>query len=157
MEDASLNKTYEIKLPTSSWVALTLQLPVISMIFFSAVTGKGLYSAISPMIGTLFSLFYTGALIAIVIRMIIQPRYVKIIGNKIIVGHKEIPAVQIDKLVIQGYFSRIIGIKPKGKRLVPSLLCFKIKGNEEEDTEEVVRWAKRNGIQIKYGRIIRWI
>lgn len=135
MEDASLNKTYDIKLPASSWVALILQLPVISMIFFSALTGRGFYSSISPMIGTLFSLFYTGALIALGIRMVIQPRSMEIIG----------------------YLSQIIGIKPKGKRLVPSLLCFKIKGNEEENIEEIIQWAKRNGIQIKYGRIFRWI
>lgn len=157
MEDASLNKTYDIKLPASSWVALILQLPVISMIFFSALTGRGFYSSVSPMIGTLFSLFYTGALIALGIRMVIQPRSMEIIGEKMIVGRKEITAVHIDKLVIQGYLSQIIGIKPKGKRLVPSLLCFKIKGNEEENIEEIIQWAKRNGIQIKYGRIFRWI
>lgn len=157
MEDVSLSKTYEIKLPVSSWVALIVQLPVIAMIFYSTLTGRGLYSSISPMIGTLFSLFYLGALLAVVIRMIIQPRHAEIIGDKIIVGRKEIPAVHIDKLVIQGYFSQVIGIKPKGKRLVPSLLCFKIKGNEEEYTEEIIQWAKRNEIPIKYGRIFRWI
>ncbi|MBU5672055.1 hypothetical protein [Paenibacillus brevis] len=111
----------------------------------------------SPIVGIAFCLLYTGLLVAYVIRMIIQPRHVEIIGDKIIVGRKEIPAVHIDKLVIQGYFSQVIGIKPRGKRLVPSLLCFKIKGNEEEYTEEIIEWAKRNEIPIKYGRIFRWI
>lgn len=157
MEDTSLNKKYEIKLPVSSWVGLIATLPFISLLLYSVSSGSGLYSSMSPILGIAFCLLYTGLLVAYVIRMIIQPRHVEIIGNKIIVGRKEIPAVHIDKLVIQGYFSQVIGIKPRGKRLVPSLLCFKIKGNEEEYTEEIIEWAKRNEIPIKYGRIFRWI
>lgn len=151
-----MHKTYEIKLPASSWFALIVQLPVLSLLCYSAVTGRGVYSVLT-LVGILLTLFYIGALLSLVIRIMIQPRHMEIIENKIVVGRKELSAVQIDELVIQGYFSQIVGIKPKGKRLVPSLLCFKIKGNEEEATEEVIQWARQHGIRIKYGRIFRWI
>lgn len=151
-----MHKTYEIKLPASSWVALIVQLPVISLLCYSAVTGRGVYSVLT-LVGILLSLFYICVLLSLVIRIMIQPRHMEIIEDKIVVGRKELSAVQINELVIQGYFSQIVGIKPKGKRLVPSLLCFKIKGNEEEATEEVIQWARQHGIRIKHGRIFCWI
>lgn len=157
MEDPIWDKKYKIKLPPSTWVPLIAQLPFISLMFASVFTDKGVFSSFSLTVRILVCVLLLGLFIIYGIRIKLQPRQMEIIGDRMIVGDKEIPAEQIDSLMIQGYFSQIIGIKPHGKRLVPSLLCFKIKGSEEEHTEEIITWAKQNGIRIKYGRIFRWI
>lgn len=157
MEDPIWNKKFEIKLPPSTWVPLIAQLPFISLMFVSVFRDKGLFTAFPMTVRIFVCVLLLGLFIIYGIRIKLQPRHLEIKGDRIIVGDKEISADQIENMIVQGYFNQVIGIKPRGKRLVPSLLCFKIKGSEEEHTEEIIAWAKQNGIHIKYGRIFRWI
>lgn len=157
MEDPIWNKKFEIKLPPSLWVPPVVLLPFITYQFVYMLTVFDLSSSFLWISRSVLFVLILGLFITYGIRIKLQPRHLEIIEDRIIVGDKEISADQIENMIVQGYFSQVIGIKPHGKRLVPSLLCFKIKGSEEEHTEEIIAWAKQNGIHIKYGRIFRWI
>ncbi|MEK5236626.1 hypothetical protein NST99_13135 [Paenibacillus sp. FSL L8-0470] len=51
----------------------------------------------------------------------------------------------------------LIGIMPRGKRIVPFNLCFRFMDDREQAMKELTSWAEVNGIQLKYKRFLKWM
>ncbi len=70
---------------------------------------------------------------------------------------QEVPAQRIDRIVIQGYWAESVGIRLRGRRMVPFMLHFRFCERNEEGMQRLKRWADRNGVPIKKGQIYRWL
>ncbi|MEK5029199.1 hypothetical protein [Paenibacillus sp. FSL M7-1046] len=51
----------------------------------------------------------------------------------------------------------LIGIMPRGKRIVPVNLCFRFMDDREQAMKGLTSWAEVNGIQLKYKRFLKWM
>lgn len=151
------SKKFKLKTPTSTYLPIILNFPILLLLLASTFTGRGVYSSIPLPFRAIFTVLLLAVFIACGIRVYIQPRHLELTADKMILSHKEVPVSRIDKIIIQGYFVQSIGIKVHGKRLVPSLLHFRFKEDEETHVNELKLWAQEHGIVLKYGKIYRWI
>lgn len=66
-------------------------------------------------------------------------------------------AESIKAVYIKGYFKPVVGLKPKGKLLVPYNCCFCFLEKEDQGIGELTAWAERNHIKVLHKRFERWI
>jgi hypothetical protein len=71
---------------------------------------------------------------------------------------RRIDGEAVEAIYSNGYFRPIIGFKRHGKKMIPPMLCFRMKNSGEEDEcmEALNHWAMKQGITVKYKRFPRW-
>lgn len=150
-------KTYDIKVPRSNY----LQIILFVFLLGNTIRLKLLLdSSNSITLNLLVWLGITTALFVIIVKLYLLARFGKeivITSDSIKTKNREIPIKDIEKIIVEGYFTQSIGIKRVGEKLVSSDLHFKFKKDEEKQVEEWTKWAEHNGIPVVQGRIIKWI
>ncbi|GIP18171.1 hypothetical protein J40TS1_38130 [Paenibacillus montaniterrae] len=150
-------KTYNIKVPRSNY------LQIILFVFLLGNTIRLellLDSSDSIILNLLVWLGISTALFVIIVKLYLLARFGKeivITSDSIKTKNREVPIKDIEKIIVEGYFTQNIGIKRVGKKLVSSDLHFRFKKEEEKQVEEWTKWAEHNGIPVVEGRIIKWI
>lgn len=94
-----------------------------------------------------------------IIRMYAKPFTMQIMDDSLQVKNRNIKATDIKEIRVQGYFNPIIGILPKGKKITPVDLCFRIFSEQEDRAmEELTEWANQHQVKLSiYKQIKRWI
>lgn len=71
-------------------------------------------------------------------------------------GHA-LPAQEIKVIMKMGHFNSVIGIKPKGKKIVPLRLCFRFASNEDQGIMDLKEWAVANNIKMVNKEFMSWL
>ncbi|WP_435171935.1 hypothetical protein [Paenibacillus glycanilyticus] len=106
---------------------------------------------------SLIFLVYIVLLILTVIRALRKPTELSIHENAIQVNGHTIAARDIKVIMKMGYFNPVIGVKPKGKWIVPLPLCFSFAVNEDQGIMDVKEWAAANNIKMVNKDFMSWL
>ncbi|MRN52671.1 hypothetical protein [Paenibacillus monticola] len=96
-------------------------------------------------------------LLFIIYRVLQEATEIKWGTDNLLIHKKWIAAKDIDSILVDGYFIPMIGIKPKGKRIVPDYLCFRFVEDKDTAMEQLNIWAEANGIRIIYKKFVKWM
>lgn len=75
--------------------------------------------------------------------------------DSLIINNRTIAADNIKTVFVKGYFTPVIGIRPKGKVLVPYKNCFRFKG--DNDVKIMTEWAEQRRIKVAHKNFSRWL
>ncbi|WP_041613466.1 hypothetical protein [Paenibacillus sp. JDR-2] len=106
---------------------------------------------------SLVFLFYFVLLILTVIRALRKPTELSINENIIQLNGHTLPAQDIKVIMKMGYFSPVIGIKPKGKKIVPLRLCFSFAMHEDQGIMDLKEWAAAHNIKMVNKDFMSWL
>ncbi|WP_336773378.1 hypothetical protein [Paenibacillus sp. MMO-58] len=106
---------------------------------------------------SLIFLFYFVLLILTVVRALRKPTELSINEDTILVNGHVLTAQDIKVIMKMGYFNPVIGIKPKGKRIVPLRWCFSFAVNEDQGIMDVKEWAAANNIKMVNKDFMSWL
>lgn len=95
------------------------------------------------------------ALLVTLYRTLQKPAELRLEQGRVLVKGHTLQAEDIRVIMIRGYFSPLIGIKPYGKRIVPVPFCFRFVRDQGQD--DLIKWAKDNGVKLVYKRFFRWL
>ncbi|OPH62110.1 hypothetical protein BC351_02410 [Paenibacillus ferrarius] len=86
-----------------------------------------------------------------------KPAELTLYNENIILNGRTIQAKKIKVIMKMGYFKSIIGIKPYGRSIVPSNMCFRFSKEEEIGIADISNWAQKNNVEIVNKSFLRWI
>ncbi|MBT2765318.1 hypothetical protein J7E85_29795 [Paenibacillus sp. ISL-20] len=75
----------------------------------------------------------------------------------IVINGTEINAEAVACLLINDDKKRVIGIKPKGRKIVPLKLCFAFAEEQAEGIRQLETWAQERHVKISKGFFMRWM
>ncbi|MFF2887335.1 hypothetical protein [Paenibacillus sp. NPDC057967] len=150
-------RKYAIKRPFGSIAVIPYGLLMIGLLL-TLLFRINLPDSLIPLILISFAFSVHAAwFITVVIQLIIfKPRHLQLLENAIALYNRGIQAADIDKIVIQGYFFPTIGIVPRGKRFVPTYLCFAFR-EHDEGMKGLKEWADQHQVEVKAGHYRTWI
>lgn len=96
-------------------------------------------------------------LLVTVYRTLQKPTELRLEKGRVLLKGRILQTEDIRVIMLSGYFSPVIGIKPYGKRIVPVPFCFRFAQDEDEGHDDLIKWAKDNGVKLVYKRFIRWL
>jgi Na+/melibiose symporter-like transporter len=96
-------------------------------------------------------------LLVMVYRTLQRPAELRLEKGRILLKGHTLQAEDIRVIMLSGYFSPVIGIKPYGKRIVPVPFCFRFARDEDDSHDDLIKWAKDNEVKLVYKRFIRWL
>ncbi|TCM96390.1 hypothetical protein EV294_105257 [Paenibacillus sp. BK033] len=102
-------------------------------------------------------LVYIVLLILTVIRALRKPNGLSMHENAILVNGHTLSAQEIKVIMKMGYFNPVIGIKPKGKKIVPLRLCFSFAANEDQGIMDLKEWAAANNVKMVDKDFMSWL
>lgn len=115
--------------------------------------------------GNFLNIYITSAILALlavveiilIYRAFAARRSFDILINEenIVIDNRQIPADHIKTVFVKGYFTPVIGIRPKGKVLVPYKNCFRFKS--DNDVKIMTEWAEQRRIKVAHKNFSRWL
>lgn len=96
----------------------------------------------------------TAILVFLILNALRKAADIKWGAGLLLIRNEAIPANKIQSIHIDG---SLVGIKLKGKRIVPLRLCFKFIDHREQSMKQLGRWAEENGIKLDYGLFMKWM
>lgn len=84
---------------------------------------------------------------------------IQIQPESILIEDLRIEAERINDIYIKGYFSPVVGVRPKENKFVPYKLCFNFLSQKDEDElmKKLKAWAERNQIKVSHKNFSRWL
>ncbi|GGA46691.1 hypothetical protein GCM10010917_35000 [Paenibacillus physcomitrellae] len=153
---AESGESYKIKTATGTESLIVMVLAVIvvaDLVRRAYVTDEGL-------------LFYAAVLVLIycvvltvlaLIRVFKKPGELLITRKALSLYGRTLEASQIDEIMVNGFSRKLIGIKPKGRRLVPLALGFRFVEDANEAFKDLEHWAAANQVQMTEKKFFKWI
>lgn len=97
------------------------------------------------------------ALLVTVYRSLQKPAELRLEQGRVLLKGHTLQTKDIRVIMLSGYFSPVIGIKPYGKRIVPVPFCFRFARDEDDSHDDLIKWANDNEVKLVYKRFIRWL
>ncbi|WP_237566396.1 hypothetical protein [Paenibacillus sp. EZ-K15] len=100
----------------------------------------------------------TAVFVIIVYRTyVMKPSLMEMDQDGIVINGTEIKAEAVACLLINDDKKRVIGIKPKGRKLVPLKLCFTFAEEQTEAIRQLETWAQEHHVKISKRFFMRWM
>ncbi|WP_223067732.1 hypothetical protein [Paenibacillus caui] len=96
-------------------------------------------------------------LILALVKVVKKPTELLLGRTSITVNGRTLEASELDEILINGLARRLIGIRPKGRRIVPMKLGFKFAEDEDEAMKELAHWAKMNKVPMVEKKFFKWV
>lgn len=100
-------------------------------------------------------LFNLGVIATTVTRSRLKPKQLRLEGNMFVIDNLILHAKDIGRIFIES--NRVIGVKPKNKRIVPLALCFVIESSSGDGLPALLAWANNNDIDVEHGVFRKWM
>ncbi|WP_339293317.1 hypothetical protein MKY48_15080 [Paenibacillus sp. FSL W8-0187] len=88
---------------------------------------------------------------------VMKPGLMEMDQDGIVINGTEINAEAVACLLINDDKKRVIGIKPKGRKLVPLKLCFTFAEEQTEAIRQLETWAQEHHVKISKRFFMRWM
>ncbi|OMF94442.1 hypothetical protein [Paenibacillus sp. FSL R7-0273] len=75
--------------------------------------------------------------------------------DSLIINNRTIASDHIKTVFVRGYFTPVIGIRPKGNVLVPYKNCFRFEN--VNDIKTLTEWAEQRQIKVAHKNFQRWL
>ncbi len=96
-------------------------------------------------------------LLVTVYRSLQKPTELQLEKGRVLLKGHTLQTKDIRVIMLSGYSSPVIGIKPYGKRIVPLPFCFRFARDQDHGHDDLIKWAKDNEVKLVYKRFIRWL
>ncbi|WP_018759932.1 hypothetical protein [Paenibacillus terrigena] len=104
--------------------------------------------------GIVWSIVCTVILFTSIVRTFMKSKEIEFDKEKMIVNGKKINAKEIEHIMIYG---EVVGVKPKGKWIVPLNLCFRFSKDQVGGIIELETWAEESSVRISRSFFMRWL
>lgn len=88
---------------------------------------------------------------------VMKPGLMEMDQDGIVINGTEINAEAVACLLINDDKKRVIGIKPKGSKIVPLKLCFTFAEEQTEAIRQLETWAQEHDVKISKRFFMRWM
>jgi ABC-type iron transport system FetAB permease component len=88
---------------------------------------------------------------------VMKPGVMEMDQDVIVINGTEINAEAVACLLINDNKKRVIGIKPKGRNIVPLKLCFTFTEEQTEAIRQLESWAQEHHVKISKRFFMRWM
>ncbi|GGG85431.1 hypothetical protein [Paenibacillus radicis (ex Gao et al. 2016)] len=154
-----MKRRYEIKHPLhlQTMIGMSAYLVGQLLLIYSSFTRNGFNPLFYFVVILLvFSLTIT---VYLILRRMAKPSEIRMLETTMDVRGHEVDAKNVDCIMIDGYFQPVVGIRPKGRKIVPGQFTFSfhVSGNDDEAMKALKGWAEHNQIQIYNRKFLRWI
>ncbi|MCR8656229.1 hypothetical protein [Paenibacillus endoradicis] len=150
------NKTYAIVNPSAIKTIVSMLL-IIAIQIYRLIHQKddvdNLYYFVIAL--TVFGVLVL--IVSVVRTYIMEPREIRINNESIHIRGRIIRAEEIKMIMISINKKQVIGIKPKGKLIVPLSLYYCYMKDQDEGIQDLVNWANEKGIKLEMGSFVRWL
>ncbi|RJE90282.1 hypothetical protein D3P07_08745 [Paenibacillus sp. 1011MAR3C5] len=148
---------YAIKRPFGNYAVIPYGLMMIGLLVVLIIRSN-LSQSVIPIIMTSipFSIFATWFIIIVVQLIKYKPNHLQFVENAIVLYNREIQPADIEEIIVQGNFNPSIGIVPRGKRFVPTYLCFAFR-EHDDGIQALKEWANLHQVEVKAGSYRTWI
>ncbi|GAB6988735.1 hypothetical protein [Paenibacillus pini] len=104
--------------------------------------------------GIVWSIFCTVILLISISRTYTKSKVIEFDTKRILVNGEVIRAEEIEQIMI---YKEVVGVKPKGKRIVPLNLCFRFNRNQSGGIVELETWAEENTVKFSRRFFMKWL
>ncbi len=106
----------------------------------------------------IWSVFCSAVFIISVYRTYVKkPSVMELAQEGIVINGTVINAEAVKCLLINHDSKPVIGIKPKGRAIVPLRLCFTFEEEQVEGIRQLETWAKEKQVKVSEGYFMRWM
>lgn len=88
---------------------------------------------------------------------LMKPGVMEMDQDGIMINGKEMNADSVACLLINHDRKPVIGIKPKGRAIVPLKLCFTFAEDQTEGIRQLEIWARERQVKVSKGYFMRWM
>ncbi|AYB44710.1 hypothetical protein V4V36_12645 [Paenibacillus lautus] len=88
---------------------------------------------------------------------LMKPGVMKMHQDGIMINGKVMNADSVACLLINQDRKPVIGIKPKGRKIVPLKLCFQFVEDQTEGIKQLEIWAHERRVKVSKGFFMRWL
>lgn len=153
-----MDSTYPVNHSHSGWARAGTAIAVMMLIVLTlALIRLGpheTWNRIFPMIGLYVWMLYP---VIVFVCGFHRMRTLAIVEKGLSLGGKMIEAERIEAIYIAGYFAPVVGVKLRGKRLVPPAYVFRLRDRQEEGLKELEQWAAKQGIRYELRTFLRLV
>lgn len=96
-------------------------------------------------------------LISVYRTYLMKPGVLEMDQDGIMINGKEMNADSVACLLINHDRKPVIGIKPKGRAIVPLKLCFTFAEEQTEGIRQLEIWARERQVKVSKGYFMRWM
>lgn len=96
-------------------------------------------------------------LISVYRTYLMKPGVLEMDQDGIMINGKEMNADSVACLLINHDRKPVIGIKPKGRAIVPLKLCFTFAEEQTEGIRQLEIWARERRVKVSKGFFMRWL
>lgn len=106
----------------------------------------------------IWSVFCSAVFIISVYRTYVKkPSVMEMAQEGIVINSTVINAEAVKCLLINHNRNPVIGIKPKGRAIVPLKLCFTFAEDQTEGIRQLEIWARERRVKVSKGFFMRWL
>lgn len=132
-----------------------LLITVLMGIMFSGMTPQAQKGFLYYEVGAIFILGIVCGLIML-FQQFAKPKELHLEATVLRIGADVLEIDNIDEIRVGGRHHTVIGVKLKGKTIVPTRYCFSFTEHEDEDIIALSKWADANGIALINRPFMRW-
>lgn len=150
------NGSFEVRNPVTHMQVVG----VILLMFASVYSTLAIFRMHYPILTFILVVWLIGCLgyLGYIMKMMKQEsKLLAFDGDTIILQGQRLTAQDIEKVTIMDGYKRAVGLKLKGKRMIPVEMSFSFVQGEPEGLRALQEWARNNQIQIAPGHFFRWI
>ncbi|MGO4791751.1 hypothetical protein AB4124_30535 [Paenibacillus sp. 2KB_20] len=106
----------------------------------------------------IWSVFCSAVFIISVYRTyLMKPGVMEMAQEGIVINGTVINAEAVKCLLINHDRKPVIGIKPKGHKIVPLKFCFQLAEDQAEGIRQLETWAQERQVKVSKGFFMRWL
>jgi hypothetical protein len=148
--------SYEVRNPVTHIQVVGIVL----LMFASLYSGLAIFRMHYPILTYLLVAWLIGCLgyLGYIMKMMKQQsRVLAFDGDTIILQGQRYCAKDIEQVTIMDGYKRAVGIKPRGKRLIPVGMSFSFVQGEPEGLKALQEWAESNHVKVRNGNFFRFV
>lgn len=88
---------------------------------------------------------------------VMKPGLMEMDQDGIVINGTVINAEAVKCLLINHDRKPVIGIKPKGRKIVPLKFCFQLAEDQAEGIRQLETWAQERQVKVSKGFFMRWL
>ncbi|WP_138494797.1 hypothetical protein [Paenibacillus pinistramenti] len=153
---ANSGETYRVK---SATVTEGLVVMAIAVVVVADLVRRAYITGEQPLLYAGLAVLVYCAVLTLValIRVVRKPHELVITRTAISSRGRTLEALQVEEIMINGLSRKLIGIKPKGSRIVPAVWAFRFVEDAGEAFRDLEHWAKVNKVTMTEKKFFKWI
>lgn len=153
-----MNKKRMFRVSAPSGVRLMISMLILIAILLGNIMRHHGEKDVFYYFSIIWSVFCSAVFIISVYRTyLMKPGVMEMAQEGIVINGTIINAEAVKCLLINHDRKPVIGIKPKGRAIVPLKFCFQLAEDQAEGIRQLETWAQERQVKVSKGFFMRWL